>query len=145
MSTKHAFSIGIFLAILFDIYQAIASYGNWILLATSSVCIMITIYGLIANLPESEELSFRWMSVYIIPAALVVVGMIVDQQNFTDGIRTELGHTPNPNSLPGESSDYINAVKTMFFSFIIPILVVFLNIVFWGLRLILESIERLKS
>ncbi|QTN41444.1 hypothetical protein [Marinobacter salsuginis] len=145
MSTKHAFLFGIVLAVLFDIYQAIISYGNGILLAASIFCILITIYGLFTNLSESEELRLQWMLAYIIPTALVAVGMVVDKQNFENGLLIEHGHAPNPNSLPGESSDYLNSVGIMFFSFTIPLQVIVLNIVFHGLRLILESVERLKS
>ncbi len=145
MSNSCAFLAGIVIAILFDIYQAILSSGNWILLSASVVCIVVTIYGLAVNLPESEELSLKWMTAYTIPAALVVVGMLVDKQSFENGILTELGHKPNPNILPGDSDDYIQSVKIMFFSFTIPLQALAINAVFCGLRLVYDGLVNPRS
>lgn len=145
MSSRLAFLVGIVIAVIFDVYQAILSSGNWILLSVSVVCIVVTVYGLIINLPESDELSLKWMTAYTLPAFLCVAGVIVEMQFLENRVLTELGYQSNLNLWIGQSSDYIESVGKMFFSFTIPLQALVMNAVFCGLRLVYDRVVNLVS
>jgi len=140
MTRKAAFLIGILLSLIFDFVQTVLAYGNGFLFAVGIICFLITIYGLCVNLSVYEELKINWMLLYLIPMAIINVGVLSRHHEAQNELLALAGENLIINVLPGRSFDYFDSVATMQISFLIPPM----TVLFYGIiRLLIYIYDEL--
>jgi hypothetical protein len=128
MKTDKSLTIGLVIAILFDISMTISSYENKFLFMVGMSLVVINIIGLKVNLPETEDIQLKWIGFYSIPLGITAVGSIKKYHETQNSILNQWGQESIPSLIQGHSSDYEQSLSLMLFSLTIPLVVVFINI-----------------
>lgn len=111
-----------FLAAIYDSVQVVSYWGtNWLLFCSGVLVLLITLFVAILQAVDAECWELKWMSLYTIPAALLIFGSFANYFNLQNHILVVANQKPIPNLIPGTSADYRGAVISHFVSMTFPI------------------------
>lgn len=113
------------IAAIFGICNAVNLYHTNLLLFSASVFVtLVTAVGAFLQFMEVDDIQFKWMRMYIAPAALLAVGGLVGYTEVSDTVMIQVGITPPEHIIPGKSGDYSHAAVMQWVAMIYPLFAV---------------------
>lgn len=108
-------------AVIYGLYKAVVLWQtNWFLFAVSVFITICTLVGAMLQSAEADDLEFKWMLWYTIPAGLLVISGLMQNTEFSDSVMRTVGISPPPHVIPGTSQDYKDAATGHYISMAFP-------------------------